>query len=219
MVQTTSNFFYLLAALLFFLVVLPITEDLDVVSGEIGRLIAYTCIFIIGVWSMQGSPARFRVSIALVIAGMLLNALAFAYDSPGYLFGSIATLFVFLLLAIIHALKQVLFSTEVTANRLVGVICVYLLLGTLWALMYTVVELAMPGSFRGLGDLSLADRDNIWIYFSFVTLTTLGYGDITPVTGTARVLVYTQAVVGIFYIAVLVAGLVGAYMAEKQSGK
>ena len=216
MVRTTSNFYYLLAALLFFLIALPIADDLDIVPADIGRLVAYSCVFLIGIWSMQGSSRRFRVSVAAVVAGMLLNALAFAYDEPVYLYGSIATLFVFLLMSIVHALKQVLISTEVSANRLVGVICVYLLLGTLWALIYSFLELVVPGSFRGIGDLSFTERDNVWIYFSFVTLTTLGYGDVTPVTGTARVMVYTEAIFGMFYMAVLVAGLVGSYMSAKQ---
>jgi len=65
--------------------------------------------------------------------------------------------------------------------------------------------------FDGLG------WDSNWLYFSFVTMTTLGYGDILPVSATARGLAYMQAIVGQFYIAVLVAGLVGAYVSTKSS--
>ena len=58
--------------------------------------------------------------------------------------------------------------------------------------------------------------DSEWLYFSFVTMTTLGYGDILPISATARGLAYMQAVVGQFYIAMLVAGLVGAYISDRQ---
>ena len=58
--------------------------------------------------------------------------------------------------------------------------------------------------------------DSSWLYFSFVTLTTLGYGDITPVSATARSLSFMQAVAGQFYVAVLVAGLVSAYISDRR---
>ena len=60
-----------------------------------------------------------------------------------------------------------------------------------------------------------AQWDSEWLYFSFVTMTTLGYGDIAPVSAIARVLAYMQAVFGQFYIAILVAGLVGAYISRR----
>ncbi len=56
-----------------------------------------------------------------------------------------------------------------------------------------------------------------WVYFSFITLTTLGYGDITPVSNTARALAYSEAIFGVFYMAILVAGLVSVYMAARRS--
>ena len=59
--------------------------------------------------------------------------------------------------------------------------------------------------------------DSTWLYFSFVTMSTLGYGDITPVSAIARMLTYMQAVFGLFYIAILVAGLVGAYVSGRQN--
>ena len=206
----------MLAALLIFLIVLPIADDLLFLSEQIVRTVGYSCLFLVGVWSLQGSGRWFRAGLSLVAAGMLLNVLAYQYDDPGYLYGSIATLSAFLMLAILHALKQVALGTEVSANRLVGAVCVYLMLGTLWALAYTTIELTIPGSFKGLDVLPGAEWGSNWLYFSFVTLTTLGYGDITPVTGTARVLVYTEAVFGIFYMAVLVAGLVSVYMADRH---
>jgi len=86
----------------------------------------------------------------------------------------------------------------------------------MWSTAYTVLEFSQPGSFKGLTELVSPVWNPDWIYFSFVTITTLGYGDITPLTQTARTLSFLEAIVGQFYIAVLVAGLVSAYISTKQ---
>jgi len=100
---------------------------------------------------------------------------------------------------------------------LVGAVCVFLLIGVIWAIAYTLLELLAPGSFAGQAAGPPAGWDSGWLYFSFVTLTTLGYGDILPVSGLARTLAYMEAVVGQFYVAVLVASLVSAYVSAKKS--
>ena len=123
----------------------------------------------------------------------------------------------FLLLATSEAMQQIAKGNNISANRIVGAICVYLMLGVIWALSYALMEATLPGSFKGLTEQAASSSWNPdWIYFSFVTLSTLGYGDITPLTYTARALSYFEAIVGQFYLAVLVAGLVGAYLSEKQ---
>ena len=121
----------------------------------------------------------------------------------------------FLLVAISFTLKQVVFGTEISTNRLVGAICVYLLLGVIWAVGYARINLVSPGSFAGFLPMDELGWDSEWLYFSFVTMTTLGYGDILPVSAAARGLAYMQAIVGQFYIAILVAGLVSAYVSNR----
>ena len=93
---------------------------------------------------------------------------------------------------------------------------VYLLLGVIWAVSYSVLELAAPGSFGGFETWTSRGWDSEWLYFSFVTMTTLGYGDLLPVSATARAMAYLQAVFGQFYIAILVAGLVSVYIARRN---
>ena len=98
---------------------------------------------------------------------------------------------------------------------MIGAITLYLLFGVLWAIAYAVIESLVPGSFAGLSEPLSQGWSSDWIYFSFVTMTTLDYGDIVPLTATARTLAYMQAVFGQFYLAILVAGLVGAYIARR----
>ena len=108
-----------------------------------------------------------------------------------------------------------------TADTVLGGVCIYLLLGVLFTEIFQFIEAAAPGSFA-LGGQPLEleqdlgahyERYPAALYFSFVTLTTLGYGDITPVSPEARVLAITEAVIGQLYIAIFVARLVGLHLA------
>lgn len=123
--------------------------------------------------------------------------------------------------AVVFFIVQVWFLTmrvfgdgEVTINRILGAVAVYLLLGLLWAEAYVVVFLAVPGAFQfsPATDPPVAEM----VYFSFVTLTTLGYGDITAVHPFARSLVMMEGLVGQLYPAILLARLVTQYQGRKQ---
>ena len=214
-----NNFSWLLLALFVFLVVVPIADDLAIVSRPVIRALAFSCLVVIGIWSLRGSGRPFSVGVAFVIAGIVFNLLAVNLASPVYLYASFAALFGFLLVAMSFTLKQIAMETDISPNRLVGAICVYLLLGVIWAVAYTMLEMLSPGSFGGFTPLQGRGWDSEWLYFSFVTMTTLGYGDILPVSATARALAYMQAVFGQLYVAILVAGLVSALISSRQSSK
>jgi hypothetical protein len=111
--------------------------------------------------------------------------------------------------------SAVLLWRAVTAERVdFEVVCalpsIYLLLAITWAVSYQVIETLSPGSFQGGRDGALLGIVE-FLYFSLTTITTLGYGDITPVGPTTRMWVTLEAVAGVFYIAVLVARLVTLY--------
>ena len=109
-----------------------------------------------------------------------------------------------------------LIGNEISANRVIGAVSLYLLLGVLWAVAYAVVEMLAPGSFTGFSKALSQGWSSEWLYFSFVTMTTLGYGDLSPLSASARTFAYMQAIFGQLYIAILVAGLVSAYIAERS---
>lgn len=214
-----NNFSWLLLALFVFLIIVPAADDLGILSKPIVRALAFSCLVFIGIWSLRGSGRPFAVGIAFVITGIVFNVLAVNLASPVYLYASFAALFGFLLVAISFTLKQVAMETDISPNRLVGAVCVYLLLGVIWAVAYTILEMISPESFGGFTPLQGRGWDSEWLYFSFVTMTTLGYGDILPVSATARALAYMQAVFGQLYVAILVAGLVSALISSRQSNK
>ncbi len=210
------NFFYLFIALLILLIAIPLADDLNFVSAPIVRAFVFSCLLVVGVWSLKGGGRFFSVGMTFVIAGVILNVLAVQVSSPFFQYGSLLSLLAFMLVAITFTLKQVAVGTDITANRLVGAVCVYLLLGVIWAMAYTLINAISPGSFAGFSAMDDPGWDSEWLYFSFVTMTTLGYGDILPISATARSVAYMQAIVGQFYIAVLVAGLVGAYVSKRN---
>jgi hypothetical protein len=207
----------LLVALLIFIIGVPIANDLNVISPQVSRIVGMSCLLAVGIWSLRGTGWLFSVAMSVVIGGIVLSGLSIARENDTLYVISLLALFVFLSLATFNAFRQVAVGNDISPNRIIGAICVYLMLGVIWSVAYYLLEFSQPGSFKGLSEMAPPALVPDWIYFSFVTITTLGYGDITPVTLTARSLSFAEAIVGQFYIAVLVAGLVSAYISAKQN--
>jgi hypothetical protein len=122
-----------------------------------------------------------------------------------------ATSLLSLVLFVVLVLWQTLRAGPVTLHRIQGAVAAYLLLGVIWAYAYSILSLLRPGAFSGA--VHAADGPRAWLYYSFVTLTTVGYGDVLPVHPAARSLAMLEAVVGPLYLAILVARLVGLAVA------
>jgi hypothetical protein len=105
-----------------------------------------------------------------------------------------------------------------------GAVCGYLLLGMAWAILYSMLDTVWPGSFAigaQLAEQVQGDQSRIQLftYYSFITLTTVGYGDVTPLSMPARTCAWLEALTGQFYLAVLVAGLVGALLSRTSEAR
>jgi hypothetical protein len=164
---------------------------------------------------------------AAVLAGLAVATTgggAFADSRP---LATVRTLVLLLFFAAITsaALAGVLTRGRVTLDTVLGAVCVYLLLGALWGVLYEALALHQPGAIRAAagveagagsggpaGGLSLADL----LYFSYAALTTSGFGDLVPATVAARTLTWTEAVTGQLYLAVLIARLVGLQIAHAR---
>jgi hypothetical protein len=139
------------------------------------------------------------------------------WENPVLALGETLGYFFFLSLSLYLVWKQVLFTGHVNSNKIVGAICIYILLGLLWAFAYLFSEQMFPGSFSGLNHESWQGNLEQFIYYSMVTLTTIGYGDITPELPVARFLAYMEGITSIFYTTILVASLIGVRMASKTA--
>ena len=135
---------------------------------------------------------------------------------------------VFFVTLAIYLFKEVWRDRAEGFDKVIGGCCLYLLAGTLWAYSYCLVEEFHPGSFfSSQKDFLVGEKGNdhehlrasVLLYFSFITLTTVGFGDVTPLTSAARTLVWLEAIFGQFLVTVLLARLVSMYLdyAKEQS--
>jgi hypothetical protein len=120
-------------------------------------------------------------------------------------------------LLLVVILGRTLRDGPVTARRIHGGVAAYLLLGVLWAHAYALVGATQAEAFAG--PVSPADGARAWLYFSFVTLTTTGYGDVLPVHPVARSLAALEALTGSLYLAILIARLVSQAVASPEPGR
>jgi hypothetical protein len=125
----------------------------------------------------------------------------------------------FLIFVIVHILRFVLRTPRVTTEVLCASVSAYLLLGVLWAMAYRLAAVITPSAFVfNTAQAANGPMDGFTsFYFSYTTLTTLGYGDITPVSHVARMLSVMESMTGTLYVAVLIARLVGLYSTQDSS--
>jgi hypothetical protein len=150
------------------------------------------------------------VLLRLIDAFVLSDALALAWQ---------LLLTVLLGYAIYVILLHIFGTRRVTFNTVCASLCIYVFLALIWAMAYSAIAQLDPGAFtytvagKELPPFRVDRGDTAALYFSFSTLTTLGYGDIVPTSPISRLLTSVEAVTGQLYLAVLVARLVGLHIA------
>lgn len=182
---------------------------------------AVTIFAVASVSEKRGLLAVFSLLAVAIIAGTW-----YAHWFPGYSVAlSVHFLGVLFLALVVGAiLTHVFRSTHITRETITGAICAYLLIGSMWAHVFSIVENVSPGSFAdnsieanaASGPEPMRDQADRFTYFSFVTLTTLGFGDMTPLSRPARNLTALEAIFGQLYLAVLIARLVGQAQQYKK---
>jgi len=192
-------------------VVAPFVEDLP--GGEMVEAILLSVFFLSAVLAVGGRPRVLLLTSVLAVPAVLgkwLNHLQpQAYPPWIFLGGAV----VFLIFVIVHILRFVLQARRVTGEVLCASISTYLSFGLVWALAYRLVAFVNPAAFAISSPQIASSSMNHFaaFYFSFTTLTTLGYGDITPVSNVARMLAVMESMSGTLYVAVLIARLVALY--------
>ena len=211
-----NPFFFLLGGLLIALLVAPaMTEHFPVIAG-----LMLTATLVVSTFSMSASKSTYRLAWWLVVAKIALDVIGFTTPLPGVFIAEAVVMSVFFIVATAFALGRVLEGKHVDLNRIAGAISVYMLIGLIWTSLYFALSLIDPQSFNGIALLtdyhekltSTAYLD--LLYYSYVTLSTLGYGDVTPVSRAAQSLAYLEAICGVMYVAVLVAAMIGSYRSQ-----
>jgi hypothetical protein len=209
-VGSHNNFIFFTGSLVFLLVVSGFAQML---SGTTGALLSHAVTlvtFIVAYITLSFGPNWHRfVATMMVLALLSIVVGEFMHRPTGDLTRHLVAL-VFFVGAAYNAAHQVLLSHEVKTNVIVGAMAVYLLLGLIWASIYALIALYDPQAFHGIDIEDGRAKFAQLLYFSYVTLTTLGYGDITPAIALTKTLAYLEAIAGTFYLAIVVASLIGA---------
>jgi voltage-gated potassium channel len=217
------RFLVLLVTLALLLVIQPMVGGFTVRGPVFDAL--YSLVLVAAILSLRERRRPWMAALLLGVPALLGRWLAYLLSSAGEDFLTLTDHFVeilFLGFVAVMILRLILTQSKISADSIFGAICVYLLLGMAWGTFYAAIEVLRPGSFVASGDLadalkSAETRGPVLIYYSFVTLTTVGYGDITPIAPSARTLSWLEAMMGQFYIAILVASLVGIRLSQRPA--
>ncbi len=213
MTSRKNPFYFLLGGLLVALLITPVVTERF--PGVAGLLLTVT--LLIAALSLSASRRMYRTAWALIATNIVLDVVGRFHPHLGIHIAEAAVLSAFFVLATLFAFQRVLDGEYVDLNRIAGAISIYILLGLIWTSFYFFLFLIDPQAFNGLPNLSSPDWKLMnsaymdLLYYSYVTLSTVGYGDITPVSRAAQALSYLEAICGVMYVAVLVAALVGSY--------
>ena len=178
-------------------------------SSLFGHLVSlgFTALFLAG--SLIGELGRrWRLVVMLLaVSGAILGWLPTTADSTWWHLYLVMSI-IFNMIVCVALLRQVFRPGEINWHRLRGATAVYVLIGFLFALVFGLLESLWQGSFDGLVHEPRQHLIRDTVYFSFVTLTTVGYGDITPVSEAARSLAVVEALFGQIFLAILIGRLV-----------
>jgi len=205
-----GRFLFLLICLVSLFVLRPFLEGY--VRVKLLMDIFITFLMISGAYAVSQKRTTFVIALILAIPAVLIQwssymlSLSFL-EVLARFFSSM--FFAYIAVVILNYLFR---EKKVTADVIYGAICVYLLIGLVWGAGYSFLEIYHPASFE-LGKFSDADLTQ-FIYFSYVTMTTLGYGDITPLSSPAQFLSVLEAMTGQLYLAIIIARLVGMHISQ-----
>ena len=210
----------LFITLLSFFFVLPFLN-----SSKLSGLVLTLFLSLVLVFAVLAAGSGKRVfRITLILGGIAL--LSGWWDSPytrtevSMVVSKISFCLFFAFVAGI-LLNKIFHTQKVTANTIYGATCVYILMGICWAFIYTLIEFLNPNAFNPseISTTISGKTHTLFIdffYYSFVTITTLGYGDIVPVAKFAKMLSILESLIGQLFIVILVSRLVGMYTAQQE---
>lgn len=211
----------LLILLLVLFIVSPIVAPLR--YGVLFLNVAGAAVLLSGTHVVSARKRLFISTLVLAIATIALNGFILVWNAQQLILVSNCCLLALLALFSISILADVLRPGPVTADKIYGAVCVYFLVGYAWAFCYAILEQIEPGSFSGPAESGAVSEYVARVirmrYFSFVTLTTVGFGDIVPRSNAARTFATLEAVMGQIYLAVLVARLVGLHIVHATREK
>jgi len=170
-----------------------------------------SCILLTSIISLSNNLRHLKIGIALVVPYFLTNW-AYAYSQNRIIaIFCLVTGILFFSFVVYTLLSGLLTSRTISFEIIAAALSAYLMIGFGWGLIYGLIESLVPHSFEG-GIANLSDLRHQFTYFSFVTLTTLGFGDISPTNPISQSWTILEAIIGQIYLVVIISGLVGIFV-------
>ena len=215
-IYTDNKYIWLLTSLAIFLLLAPVRAT-DLAGAEFFSSIAYSCILGTAIYTCRKDK-----HLLLISATLSFPAVVSYWAHSNHLYSSPETLLIsgslFYIFYIFIITREVFRFQQSIYNKLAASLCTYLMIGITFTYLFTLIELKYPNSFAFPDTESLKQMNQEQglphmfdlMYHSFVTLSTLGYGDIQPRSGLSRILCITEALIGQIYLVVIVAGIVSS---------
>jgi voltage-gated potassium channel len=216
------RFAIVLAASLLFAVAQPLLSGLFSDEGSFDVFLSLLIVAVLLLVFEEREHRRIALALGLLaFLGIWVGHGVGGTAGRAWLVGSHLVAASFFAFALYGILRGILVK-QASGDAIFGAVCGYILLGIIWSVLYSAAETASPGSFsvpspQGAGVAAARPGHGVLGYYSFITLATVGYGDVTPVTPLARTLAWMEAMTGQFYLAVLVAGLVGLKVTQAMT--
>jgi hypothetical protein len=192
-------------------------------TGKGGAFIVealFDLVLVAGAYSAASRSGRRWPFLGLTALTLVARWSALLWSSERFQYASAVITVVWIAFAVAIVVRQLFREREVATNMIFGAIVAYLLAAVAFAYLYEILELFQPGSFSGIPDgTNPRELGDALLYFSLVSLTTVGYGDIVPASGLARPLAVFEGVFGTLYLAVMIARLVGLHIAAGMRGE
>ncbi len=214
------KFIYLLVSLLFLFLIHPLSQPF--VGARIVMHILSSFVLCTAIYAVSQRRKVLVIGVILLLPALLGTWLGYVTDHPTFHVMALSFTILFFSFTGILIAADVFKAERVTTDTIFGTVCVYLMIGLVWAEIYAAIEFFQPGSFNILKYLPPSTgyhpehQTPLFLYYSFVTLTTLGYGDITPLTPPARAFSYVEAIIGQIFVAVMIARLVGLHIVHSS---
>lgn len=206
---------FLLISILSFIVLSPLLDNDP--TGELVLVGNMYVTLVAAILELKEKPILFWSAVPVAVTSVILVTTAHFYPARNILLASSLVLALFFGLVCVSLFAYLGRKGEIT-ERIYASVSLYLLLGFAWYSLYGVINTVNPGSFTDAGvPVPIKAPWSTFLYFSLVTLTTLGYGDVLPVKPAARMVAALEAAAGVLYVAITVARLVGSgQSAESQ---
>ncbi|WP_070967045.1 potassium channel family protein [Vibrio sonorensis] len=215
-VTKDDNFYFLFFALLVLFFGCAVMQQFNP-EGQKPFLVLIVATLAVSIAGINRKRPLYRTWYGLLLITAAITGGFSLFQDYSLAIVTLSSLLMFLVSHIYSALKQVMQAKTITPNHIIGSICIYLLMGMAWATTYLLILEIFPNAFSGLEALPWLSNLFNALYFSFITLTTVGYGDISPTLPISQFFVFLESIVGSFYLAIMVASLVSIRLSQNST--